>query len=130
MKGLATGIDSAQLEKYIDRDRKIAPNIIGQPAMDLRMLDTSDLNVIPLSSVKADYTILIFWSPTCGHCKTEMPKFDSIYHAALKKYNVKIYAVEAVDEQVKWKKYIRDNNLGKGWIHVHDQKRTKKCRPF
>jgi len=130
MKGLATWIDSAQLEKYIDRARKIAPNMIGQPAMDLRMLDTSDLNVIPLSSVKADYTILIFWSPTCGHCKTEMPKFDSIYHAALKKYNVKIYAVEAEDENEKWKAYIRDNNLGEGWIHVHDPKRTTNFRAF
>lgn len=130
MKGQATWIDSAQLAKYEDRARKIAPNMIGQPAMDMRMLDTNDQNIIPLSSVKADYTIVIFWSPTCGHCKTEMPKFDSLMKKELKKRNVKIYAVEAEDETEKWKEYIRTNKLGDGWIHVHDPKRTTNFRAF
>ncbi|MBL7764875.1 MAG: DUF5106 domain-containing protein [Chitinophagaceae bacterium] len=130
MRGKATWIDSAQLEKYKDRARKIAPNMIGQPAMDLRMVDTSDQKTIPLSSVKADYTILIFWSPTCGHCQKEMPKFDSLYHAALYKYNVKIYAVEAEDESQKWKEYIKSNNLDEGWIHVHDPNRITNFRAF
>ena len=129
MKGEATWIDSAQLAKYEDRARKIAPNMIGQPAMDLRMVDTND-NVIPLSSIKADYTILIFWSPTCGHCQKEMPKFDSLYHTLLKKYNVKMYAVEAEDETVKWKKFIQDHKLGEGWTHVHDPKRVTNFRAF
>lgn len=130
MKGMAPWTDSAQLAKYIDRARKIAPNMIGQPAMDMRMLDTSGLNVIPLSSVKADYTILIFWSPTCGHCQKEMPVFDSLYKAVLKKYNVKIYAVEADGETDKWKKYIQDNKLGDGWIHAHDPNHTTNFRAF
>lgn len=130
MKGVATWVDSAQLAKYEDRARKIAPNMIGQPAMDMRMVDSTDQQVVPLSSVKAKYTILIFWSPTCGHCKTEMPKFDSLYRAVLKKYDVKIYAVEAEDEDAKWKDYIRDNNLQTGWIHVHDPKHVTNFRAF
>lgn len=130
MKGLATWIDSAQLEKYIKRAREIAPNMIGQPAMDLRMLDTTGKNVVPLSSVKADYTVLIFWSPDCGHCKKEIPQFDSLYHAALKKYNVKMYAVDADLETEKWKTFIKDNKLGEGWIHVHDPNRTTNFRAF
>lgn len=130
MRGKATWIDSEQLAKYIERAGKIAPNMIGKPAMDLRMLDTSDLKVIPLSSVKANYTVLIFWSPTCGHCQKEMPQFDSLYHAALKKYNVKIYAVEADNEVEKWKTYVNDHALGEGWIHVHDPQRTTKFRDF
>ena len=104
--------------------------MIGQPAMDMRMVDSTDQQVVPLSSVKAKYTILIFWSPTCGHCKTEMPKFDSLYRAVLKKYDVKIYAVEAEDEDAKWKDYIRDNNLQTGWIHVHDPKHVTNFRAF
>ena len=130
MKGKATWVDSAQLAKYEDRARKIAPNMIGQPAMDMRMLDSTDQNVVALSSVKADYTIVIFWSPTCGHCIKEMPKFDSLYKAVLKKYNVKIFAVEAEDETEKWKTFIREKKLGDGWIHVHDPKRTTNFRAF
>jgi thiol-disulfide isomerase/thioredoxin len=130
MKGMATWIDSAQLEKYIKRAREIAPNMIGQPAMNLLMQDTTGVQTVPLSSVKADYTLLIFWSPDCGHCKKEIPQFDSLYHAALKKYNVKIYAVDADLETEKWKTFIRDNKLGEGWIHVHDPKRVTNFRAF
>jgi thiol-disulfide isomerase/thioredoxin len=129
MHGKATWIDSTQLEKFKKRARDIAPNMIGQPAMDMRMLDTNN-NVVPLYSVKADYTILIFWSPTCGHCQKEIPKFDSLYQAALKKYNVKIFAVEADGETEKWKNYINDHNLVEGWMHVHDPQRTTKFRDF
>lgn len=129
MKGMAPWVDSAQMAKYEDRARKIAPNMIGQPAMDMRMLD-SNMNTIPLSSVKADYTILIFWSPTCGHCQKEIPQFDSLYQAALKKYNVKIYAVEADNEDAKWKNFINEHHLNEGWIHVHDPKQTTNFRAF
>jgi thiol-disulfide isomerase/thioredoxin len=130
MKGVATWIDSAQLKKYIDRARDIAPNMIGQPAMDLRMMDTTGKNVVPLSSVKANYTILIFWSPDCGHCKKEIPQFDSLYKAVLKKYNVKMYAVDADNETDKWKAFIKENKLNDGWIHVHDPLRNTNFRAF
>ena len=104
--------------------------MIGKPAMDMRMLDSSDKKVIPLSSVKADYTVVIFWSPTCGHCQKELPQFDSVYQAALKKYNVKIYAVEADNETEKWKTYINEHNLNEGWIHVHDPNHSTNFRSF
>lgn len=130
MKGMATWIDSAQLEKYIKRAKDIAPNMIGQPAMNLLMQDTSATNTIALSSVKADYTVLIFWSPDCGHCKKEIPQFDSLYKAVLHKYNVKIYAVDADLETDKWKAFIKEHKLGDGWIHVHDPKRVTNFRGF
>ena len=130
MRGKATWIDSAQLSKYVKRAGDIAPNMIGKPAMDLRMLDTSAMKVIPLSSVKAKYTVVIFWSPTCGHCQKEMPQFDSLYKAALKKYDVKMYAVEADNETEKWKTYINEHKLSDGWIHVSDPQRTTKFRDF
>lgn len=130
MRGKATWVDTAQLAKYEKRAGEIAPNMIGKPAMDMRMLDSSGMKVIPLSSIKAKYTVLIFWSPTCGHCQKEMPQFDSLYQAALKKYDVKIYAVEADNEVEKWKTYIKDHNLSDGWIHVSDPKRTTNFRSF
>ncbi len=130
MRGKATWIDSVQLSKYVKRAGDIAPNMIGKPAMDIRMLDTSGMKVIPLSSVKAKYTIVIFWSPTCGHCQKEMPQFDSLYKAALKKYDVKMYAVEADNETEKWKTYINEHKLSDGWIHVSDPQRTTKFRDF
>ena len=130
MRGRATWVDSAQLAKYIKRAGEIAPNMIGKPAMDMRMMDSTDKNVIPLSSVKADYTVVIFWSPTCGHCQKEIPAFDSLYHAELYKYNLKIYAVDADNETEKWKAFINEHHLDKGWIHVHDPMHSTNFRSF
>lgn len=129
MKGKATWIDSAQLAKYIDRARKIAPNMIGQPAMDIRMLDTS-LKTVTLYSIPARYTLLIFWSPDCGHCKKEIPVFDSLYHAELKKYGVRIFGIDAELDTEKWKEFIRDHQLYDGWIHGHDPGHQSNFRAF
>lgn len=130
MKGKAPWVDSAQLAKYIDRAQKIAPNMIGQPAMNLRVVDTSNKKNIALYDVDAKYTILIFWSPTCGHCQKELPKYDSLYKTVMKKYGVKMFAFEADDEPEKWKAFINEHHLGEGWIHAHDPNHTSNFRSF
>ncbi len=129
MKGKATWLDSTQLAKYIDRAKKIAPNMIGQPAMDLRMRDMNNV-VKPLSSVSAPYTMLIFWESDCGHCKKELPKLDSIYKSDLKQYGVKFFAVETSNEVDKWKKFVEEKKLGDGWQHVYDPTRETNFRAF
>jgi peroxiredoxin len=76
---------------------------------------------VPLSSVKAKYTLLLFYSPDCGHCIAEIPKIDSVYRAVLKQKGVKIYAFATEDES-KWKEFVEKNKL-QDWIHVADWKR-------
>lgn len=93
MKGYAWWLDSASLAKYEDRARKIAPNVLGNKAPDLELQDIWQLQNMKLSDVKADYTVLVFWSPSCGHCKTEIPLLDSVYNAQLKDMGVEFYSV-------------------------------------
>jgi thiol-disulfide isomerase/thioredoxin len=130
MKGLAPWADSTYLNKLIDRAKKISPNMIGNNALDIRCTD-SNYNVKPLSSINAKYTVLIFWSPSCGHCEKEIPQFDSLYRAALKKYGVQFYAVMAEnDELQKWKDFIKKNDLIDGWNHVLDPQNKTNFRGF
>jgi thioredoxin-related protein len=128
-KGLATWLADSSLEKYIDRAKKIAPNMVGQPAIDVRLPDI-DGNMHTLSSTypTADYTLLVFWSPTCGHCQKEIPRVDSMQRIISKKVNFKIFAVETDQEDEKWVKLIKDNDLNKNWIHVHDPQHTSNFR--
>src|SRR5205823_1107789 len=60
------------------RVNKIKPNILGTPAHDLVMPDTS-FRMHRLYDVNAQYTVLIFWDPTCSHCKKELPKLAHYY---------------------------------------------------
>lgn len=129
MKGKATWLEAEQLKKYEDRAKAIAPNMIGQPAMDIRVRDMYN-NVVPLSSVDAKYTLLVFYEADCGHCKKELPKLDSLYKKELYKYGTKIFAVESSNEVDKWKKLVKDKGLRSGWIHTYDPDRSTNFRSF
>lgn len=118
MKGDAYWMDNELLAKYIDRAQKVAPNVIGNLAPEIKM-QTVDGKPMPMSAVNAKYTLVIFWSPECGHCQTEMPKIDSVYRAVLKDKGVKIYAVRTEGEQKLWTDFITKHKL-QDWIHVWD----------
>ncbi|MBS1772013.1 MAG: DUF5106 domain-containing protein [Bacteroidetes bacterium] len=122
MKGDAYWMDNETLNKYIDRARKIAPNVIGNIAPDIA-IKGMDGSVKKLYDVKAKYTLLIFWSPDCGHCQQEMPKIDSAYKAVLKNKGVKIFALRTEGEEAHWKDFIKKNNMDE-WIHVWDPEHT------
>jgi thiol-disulfide isomerase/thioredoxin len=74
---------------------------------------------VTLSSIKADYLILLFWDVDCGHCQKEVPKILELYHDFLKENkDVKVFGVYTQNEFEKFEKYIIDNKVD--WINVYD----------
>lgn len=74
---------------------------------------------VPMSAVKADYFVLVFWDVDCGHCKTEIPKLLEEYHVLKKEgYDIKVFSVYTQHEFAKWNTYIKENKLD--WINVYD----------
>lgn len=123
-KGISSWLNDKQLTTISNRAYMLMSNLIGGKAADLAMVDSTG-KPSPLYNVNADYTLVVFWDPTCGHCKDEVPRLDSIYQAKWKKQGVKIYAVLTENEQEKWKIFIKENNL-KDWMHVYQTEETKK----
>ena len=118
-------VDSTQLVKIADRAQKIAPNLIGRKASEFIAYGTAfmkDTLGIPhtLAEIKADYTVLVFFGPTCGHCKKEIPKIkhnvDSLISAG---YNIETFAVATEFDKKEWKKFINKQKTG-DWINVAD----------
>ena len=94
-------------------------NQIGQPAAPINFPDSSG-KIVPLYSLNTAFTVLAFWDPTCGHCKIEIPRLDSMYRAKWKALGVGIYAVNIKEEETaSWKRFISDNKLV-GWVHTHE----------
>src|SRR5690606_18807217 len=104
MKGDAIWLDAETLQKYIDRAKDIAPNVIGNLAPELKMPDIKG-NMQSLHGVKARYTVLLFWSPDCGHCLKELPILDSLYQSYLKGVDARIFAVRT-DAFERWQPEI------------------------
>lgn len=118
-KGDTALLDPSNKKTITERAYNLMANQIGVPATDMNFPDTSGKNV-PLYSLKNDFTLVAFWDPTCGHCKIEIPRLDSMYRAKWKAMNVGIYAVNINEpEFVSWKKFIKENKLA-GWVHTHE----------
>jgi hypothetical protein len=120
-KYINTGQADFFTEKYRkfvdDRAYSIMANLIGQPAANLEMTDTSG-KTRSLYEIPANFVLVCFWDPTCSHCKETIPKLDSIYQAKWKYEGVQIYGVMVDGGQDNWLNFIRAHNLG-DWINVY-----------
>ena len=73
LSGRATWADEEQLEKMKKRCEKIENNILGVKAKNFDIVTTLN-NKLSLYDIKADYTVLYFMDPDCGHCKKSAEK--------------------------------------------------------
>ena len=103
-----------------DRAYSLMANLIGQPAPNLEMVDSTGA-LRPLYGVDAKFTVICFWDPTCSHCKETVPKVDSIFKAKWQKEGVKIYGVMVDGGKEAWLQFIKDHNLT-DWTHVYETK--------
>jgi peroxiredoxin len=124
MKGDAGWLSNEELAKYIERAQEIAPNVINNPAPELNSFEV-DMTPRSLYDFKARYTLLIFYSPDCGHCIQEIPVIDSLYRATLKEQGVRIWAFNVDKEELKWRTFITKYKL-EDWQHIWDPKHTSK----
>lgn len=123
-KGISTWLNEKQLTTISNRAYMLMANLIGEKAADLEFTDTTG-KISSLYNVNAAYTLVVFWDPTCGHCREQLPKLDSLYEAKWKKEGVKIYAVLTENEKAKWLEFIHEKNL-KDWVHVYQTDENKK----
>lgn len=121
LSGRASWVDSARLEKIKERVIKTRPNILGTQAKDMKMV-TLDNKIINLFSIKADYIVVAFWEPGCGHCKKTMPVLHDIY-TDLKWNKNRSIEVMAIFTQVKefdeWQSFIEEKGMT-DWINAYD----------
>jgi peroxiredoxin len=103
-------------DNILKRINVLEPLLLGKPAPNLILLDTMNM-AHSLIATKARYTLLFFWESTCGHCQQEMPKVLKFYDEFHSKYNLEIFGVSTDTSLVKWKAYIRKNEMK--WINVN-----------
>jgi hypothetical protein len=80
-KGVSSWLNEKQMETISRRAYMQMSNLIGVKAANIDMVDSTGKKRA-LYDQPADYMLIIFWDPTCGHCKEELPRIDSIYRAS------------------------------------------------
>ena len=115
-KGDTVLLNEASKKSLRDRAYSLMANQLGLPAPILVLNDLQDKK-FALHNMKAPYTLVAFWDPTCGHCKVEIPKLDSIYKASWKALNVKVLSVNINPKEITaWKSFIKEHQL-EDWQH-------------
>ncbi len=112
-----------ELRKRVDRLR---PNLIGTKAAEMVMSSFAGYYV-SLYDVKAEFTIVYFWEPDCGHCKEATPVLKA-YYDANKDKGIEVFAVCTQSDREKWETYIADHGLN--WINGWDPQRLSRFDYF
>jgi thiol-disulfide isomerase/thioredoxin len=124
-KGVSSWLNAKQLKAISDRAYMLMSNLIGEQAANLQMVDSNGISK-SLYNIKADYTVVCFWDPTCGHCRVQVPRLDSIYNAKWKKEGVKMYGVlTETNDFDQWKKFINENKMN-DWVNVYETDAQRK----
>lgn len=94
--------------------------LVGKNAPDLILKDTlGTFHALSVECKRHQYTLLIFWSPTCGHCKVTIPEMHDIYEKYRNDYDISAFAILSEPDDAtrpKWKKFIHDHKLD--WLNL------------
>jgi peroxiredoxin len=110
LSGEANWADSTLLANIRERVIKLQYNLIGMKSQDLKM-ETPEGEIVSLHEVDAPFTILYFWEPDCGHCKTITPRLKTEILDPYKKMGIKVFAVCTQNDKKEWEDFIADNDL-------------------
>jgi thiol-disulfide isomerase/thioredoxin len=112
-----------QLTKIVNRGRQLDYCLIGRTAQNMMLKDSAG-KITPLTSITAKYSVIIFWDPTCSHCKKEVPILKA-YQDSLRKAGIsmEVYAIYSELDYKSWRDYIKANNLT--WVNVCAQNETE-----
>jgi thiol-disulfide isomerase/thioredoxin len=105
--------DRQSIADFVEHNRY---SLIGMPAQELKLESVSG-QTESVYDIQSPFLALLFYSPSCGHCKKEVPEIYKIYE----KYRDRGFQVYAVYEQYKreeWVKFVAEQKLD--WINVWD----------
>lgn len=106
----------AMKEMLMKRADEMRLSLIGKIAPNIAAWDTAE-RVRHLNHIRNKYTIVFFFSTTCGHCKSEAQELKKIYAENKNTYDFEVFAVCTDSSMTQLKKYIKKNEIP--WIVVN-----------
>jgi len=102
-------VSADAVKRIAERVKSMKPLLVNQVIPDLTLSDP-DKKPVSIHGIKADYTVLFFYSPTCGHCKESAPKLKEFYDLNKAK-GAKVLAIATDQSPEDWQKFIKDYKL-------------------
>ena len=120
--GKAPWFSPSMIDEQIERANKWEHLLVGRESPELILFDTNHY-AYSLHRMKGDYTILIFWSPTCGHCREIIPAVYKVFEEYQDSLNMTAFAILSEPDEatiVKWKKFLADHKMtSHKWVNLN-----------
>jgi thiol-disulfide isomerase/thioredoxin len=116
LSGLAPWASDKYKSEIKERVNRMRHSLIGNTAPEL-LLPTHENTYASLLKTPAEFTVLCFWEPNCGHCKKELPLLWNLYQKFRDKGLV-VFTVYTQYKRPDWDAYIAEHPYD--WIYAWD----------
>ena len=114
-----SGTDKYMLERLDYKANAFKNALIGQTAPDFSLPDTEGV-LKSLWDIKADYTLVVFYSSLCTHCRETLPNIQNVLqNMGDKKLTVMTVCTDGVREA--WLPFLKELKMT-NWTNVLDTK--------
>jgi thiol-disulfide isomerase/thioredoxin len=120
--GKASWYSPSTIDEQVERATKWERILVGRVAPELILFDTLR-RPVSLHHMPGDYTLLLFWSPTCGHCRDIIPAVYNVFDRYADSLNITAFAILTEPDETtveKWKKFISNHNItNRRWVNLN-----------
>lgn len=103
------GVTEDVKKRIAEKVNTLKDLLVNKPFPALALTDPAGKK-IDLKSVDANYMVLFFYAPTCGHCKEASPKLKAFYEKN-KAAGIKVMAIATEHNMEEWKSFITTYHL-------------------
>jgi len=122
--GLAKWADPTWVEDLQKEAKKIRHNLVGMEAHNLIARDSNN-QVVQLKDIDADFILVYFYEPSCGHCKKNTPALHDSIYVKWKDKGFEVFAFYTQTDRKEWMDFINKHHL-QNWKNVWDPYRESR----
>ena len=120
--GKVTWLSPSAIDMNVERATKWERLLVGREAPELILFDTLR-RAHSLHHMPGSYTLLLFWSPTCGHCREVIPALYKVFNEVADSLDMTAFAILTEPDEgtlVKWKKFLADHDMtNPRWVNLN-----------
>ena len=109
------------IDEQIERANKWERLLVGREAPELILFDTLR-RAHSLHHMPGRYTLLLFWSPTCGHCRDIIPALYNSFNALADSLDMTAFSILTEPDEstlAKWKAFLVEHHMDNPrWVHL------------